>query len=524
MSGFSKTNNSNLNTSINYQLHVKEMDYLRLLEDYNSLRDKYVNLEKEFLDLKRTHNNFLKNEKNSKSLLDSIETLEKENSKLKLEIDKIKKSYEDQIKSLNFEKQKEIDNFRNHIDTISVKIESASSIERASQCQMAMILELEENIRKLEISKQNDLNKNKVNFDTQLRNMKEKMMGKIKETRKSVAEFNMRNMDVSTKLTMLQNSQLLIELEYQSYQIEDLLKKKDVNEKQILELKKDLEICRDVQNVLTEKNKKFTDIIRRLSYENSRLKENTNQNNQPSVDSTSSEKQLKTNLSPTNLSPINLNVNTNIREQNYLSYISKSKKKNELIKTLKLKEIEFNTLKLKHESLSDKLSQYEKKMFGILKLFETGIEKLSEDPELKNNREIYVNVNDIKNIDFSNFTIEQKYTIIMLLIKHLIPLIDLTDIPKSDILKENLEKVKVKYQLKGAEKTPTLPSSLGFRTNYDKNASNCSDTNAYQFKFKRSLYLDGMNTTSTFRNTFSSGIKSDPAKKSNLTNYKYKII
>ena len=42
-------------------------------------------------------------------------------------------------------------------------------------------------------------------------------------------------------LILLQNHQLLIELEYQSQQVEELIKKKEINENKIFQLQRDIE-------------------------------------------------------------------------------------------------------------------------------------------------------------------------------------------------------------------------------------------------------------------------------------------
>ena len=66
------------------------------------------------------------------------------------------------------------------------------------------------------------------------------MNDNIRQTRDKVTELNMQYIDVSTKLTLLQNHQLLIQLEYQSQQIDELKNKNAVLEKKVFELTKDI--------------------------------------------------------------------------------------------------------------------------------------------------------------------------------------------------------------------------------------------------------------------------------------------
>ena len=52
------------------------------------------------------------------------------------------------------------------------------------------------------------------------------MLENINETKEEVTELNMKYMDISTKLTLLQNHQLLVQLDYQTQQLEESTKKK----------------------------------------------------------------------------------------------------------------------------------------------------------------------------------------------------------------------------------------------------------------------------------------------------------
>ena len=93
------------------------------------------------------------------------------------------------------------------------------------------------------------------------------MKEKIDQIQAKETELNVQYMDVSTKLTLLQNHQLLIQLEYQSQQLDEITAKKEAWEKKVFELTKDIEIHKEVELSLAEKNKK-------LKNENNKLKNN----------------------------------------------------------------------------------------------------------------------------------------------------------------------------------------------------------------------------------------------------------
>ena len=100
-------------------------------------------------------------------------------------------------------------------------------------------------------NKQRDI-KNQIKFS----NLKNKMKEKIDQIQAKETELNVQYMDVSTKLTLLQNHQLLIQLEYQSQQLDEITAKKEALEKKVFELTKDIEIHKEVELSLAEKNKK----------------------------------------------------------------------------------------------------------------------------------------------------------------------------------------------------------------------------------------------------------------------------
>ena len=74
--------------------------------------------------------------------------------------------------------------------------------------------------------------------------LKDKMLENINETKEEVTELNMKYMDISTKLTLLQNHQLLVQLDYQTQQLEESTKKNEIYKKKIADLTKDIELDR----------------------------------------------------------------------------------------------------------------------------------------------------------------------------------------------------------------------------------------------------------------------------------------
>ena len=87
--------------------------------------------------------------------------------------------------------------------------------------------------------------------------LKEKAMEIIRSKKNEIAELNMQYMDSSTKLIMLQNQQLLTQLDYQTQQLTENMKKNELLEKKVYNLNKDIEIHKNVEITLADKNKKL---------------------------------------------------------------------------------------------------------------------------------------------------------------------------------------------------------------------------------------------------------------------------
>jgi hypothetical protein len=266
-------------------------------------------------------------------------------------------------------------------------------------------------------------------------------------------------MDVSTKLTLLQNHQLLIQLEYQSQQLDEVTAKKEALEKKVFELTKDIEIHKEVELSLAEKNKK-------LKNENTKLKNNnsinltTNNNssninknlsngvntpndksqknlainiteedksseNNHQVINTNSLNNISTTVENNGSSSINLSSRMNVLNNNqYTRMLNLEKKVLTLEKKLMNSKKEYSIIKDKNEYIEKILRNYEKKYSGLFKFFEDCLEEFFNDEELANNQEIFVNIDSIRKCDFSNLNKEEKYTTLMVLMKYLMPLMD----------------------------------------------------------------------------------------------------
>ena len=160
-----------------------------------------------------------------------------DSSKLKQELDRSNEKSEQQEKEIENLKQKIIDQHKEfteekrilekeYLAEISkLKVTIDSFIQKTLRSNMNELDNEKLNIQLDQLRKKNDYLikkseqdiiqkeiQNKIKFSR----LKDKMLENINMTKEEVTELNMKYMDVSTKLTLLQNHQLLVQLDYQT--------------------------------------------------------------------------------------------------------------------------------------------------------------------------------------------------------------------------------------------------------------------------------------------------------------------
>ena len=293
---------------------------------------------------------------------------------------------------------------------------------------------------------------NKIKFTK----LKDKMLENINETKDEVTELNMKYMDISTKLTLLQNHQLLVQLDYQTQQLEESTRKNELYKKKISDLTKDIELHKEVEVSFAEKNKKLIkELMKYKKEENKENKisdENTPQLNKSIVDSQTQNVSM---LSNNNTMNNKININND-----YARVLSLEKKVINLERQLETKKREYNDLKDKNEHIENMLKNKDRKYSGLYNFLEESLNNFFSDEYIINNKEIYINNESLKHFDFSQLSKEQKYSTLIVLMKYLIPLIS----NEKEALNKNnnniIEKYKVQYH---APKENTLIINDKFR-------------------------------------------------------------
>ena len=386
-----------------------------------------------------------------------------DSSKLKQELDRANEKSEQQEKQIESLKQKIIDQHKDfteekrilekkHLTEISkLRVSIDSYIQKTLRSNMNELDNEKLNIQIAQLRKKHDFLIKKSEQDAiqqEIQNkmkftkLKDKMIENINMTKEEVTELNMKYMDVSTKLTLLQNHQLLVQLDYQSQQLDESTKKIELLEKKIFDLNKDLEVHKEVEVAFAEKNKKLKEELKKSrKYEKKEIKlseENGSNNNNKSLGDSNIQQS-------SNISLISNNSNINKMNNNdYTRIINLEKKVISLEKKLELKKKEYNDLKEKNEHIENMIKNKEKKYSGLYNFLEESLNNFFVDEKLINSKDIYINNESLKKFDFSNLTKQEKYSTLIILMKYLMPLI----YDEQEVLNSNnsfTDKFKIKY-------------------------------------------------------------------------------
>ena len=299
--------------------------------------------------------------------------------------------------------------------------------------------ELQEKINGFEEEKKKIVDQKNLENQQNLDQLKQKVLDFIKNSNKNNGNQFKAN-DLTSRLNILHNNQLLCELEFQSLQIEDLLKQREQLDKIILELKHDLKIHKEVERVLSEKNKKYTDMIKVLSNKIDEMNSGNIQTNQPN----SAPKEILSS------------------KGNYVCPCcgANSKQGEKVIvlqKELTQKQREIESLKANYDTAKSKLNYIEKKYSNIFSLFETVLEQSYQDPKFQKNKEIFINLDDYKKCNFEELKSEEKYSLALMLMKYIVPLVN-SEMSHSESYNNSVNNVRTKYFFNKEDSTLTFSS------------------------------------------------------------------
>ena len=392
------------NRLISYQTEIAT------LKQKNSELEKVNNnLKNKIQKLNKNHNYFLRVEELNKKLKEDQEEKINRIKDLNNKILKVIESSKEESRNLRNDLESEILYYKGLNEDGISKVKAADKIMQLNETQHKYIIKVEQQID--EIQKENEIKMGQlqIEHETNFIKLKKKMIDFVKRAERDMSKNNTEKIELNSKFRLLYKNQLLNELENQSLQIEELLKMNEKQKKMLYALQQEIETHKLVEQVLKRKNEKYYQIIKnkafkKINEKNGDIQLNINNNNSLTDRSTS--------YKISNLRTLSLKENKN--------NISLEKENEKLLK-------ENNFIKNKYNTLKDKEKIFQEKYKGIIKLFNEALEELLEDNEIKKRKNIFININELKNGNFENFTKEEKYHILVSLIKNLLPLIQINE-------------------------------------------------------------------------------------------------
>ena len=411
------------------EIKTLEAEISKLNTKVTSLQDEKRNLEAQIREEKSKNSQITKIQYENRNLLDLIKEKDQKMDSLENEIISLKKENKSIKREIEKKYENEIGYYKNLNETNTTKVDNANIILKLNERQHEAILKLEDKIDEIKRADAEYQKQMQIKHDNQFTNLKRKMMDHIKNAQKNMAQSNLDNLDLNTKISKLTTNQLLIELEEQSYQIEDLLKEREKNKKEIFALKTELNTHKKVEHILQEKNKRYLDMVKACDKKIEKSKKNnTNNNNSDDYDLI--------------INDDNENMTNNNNFQNF--------KKFEKMYTKLFKD--YQNLKGVYESLRDRERSQQQKFEGIINLYKMVIDDLVNDEEFRNKKDIYVNIEEIKKGNFEKFSKEEKYSILVYLMKHLLPLVN-SENNEINSFKEKIDSVEINGNNKFMSKT-----------------------------------------------------------------------
>ena len=471
----------NQNNKINELLLLKET-YEKQLSDY---QDIFNNLESQIHNLKKIRQNCLFKEETYQNEKLELDQKDKKILELQTDIINLKLEHEKYKNKKELEYENDVNAVKNFYDTNIIKNDTAQIVEEANKQFYQQILKLENIINNFKEEQKKLEEKKEMEFERRMSKMKKKMLDYIKEGQKSKQYLSKEQLKLNDKLSIINKNTLLNELGFQSMQLEDLLKQRAQLDSIINKMRADLEIHKKVEIILTEKNKEYTNMIKVLSTKiESKGKVNEINKNVDAKEIIKKEikkkfknyKLVKPNSKFIRINNHNsfqniekgdsklkidiYNLKNNINEENKtktfgktsIGFTNKMKLDNNNInenqdlvilrKELIGKIKECDDYKSKYEYYKTKLDSLNKKYGNLMQLFEVALINVYKDKNMKNIKNIFINLEDFKQCNFETLSSEQKYSIIILIIKYLIPLINPNNLPgKFKSLFSNIEDV-----------------------------------------------------------------------------------
>ena len=445
---------------------------------------------------------YLSNEEKLHKANKKIEELNKKYEDYFNEKEKELSDYKYKYDKLEHEKEYESQKYNTNISIYNQKMSLIHHTEMENEIYRNEVKELKEENEQLKNATKKKLESLDIKNTLKYNALKMKMINHLNEAKKNVSKLNLHYMDANSRISFLQNHELLKQIESLKQNNETLLEDNKALNKIISELKNDIEIHKKIEinlvlkikekenkenqkeskkkkNKCTSLNKynstmfsnnvndkssslspltnnssnlpkmnasdlKKNDLLNKIAYQDSLIKYLKRENNftkltsksLTSYDNILSSKEKENNFS--NRDSRNQISITSGPEMNYIKYNKIIKDKNEQIENLKIK----------IDSLNNKINLNFDKYKGLFKFLDECLNEFFNDEEIQNIKNVNINMESIRKFDFNDFNKEEKYSIFILLMNYLKPLLNFnykTNVFGNSLFKTNLNIIGKKY-------------------------------------------------------------------------------
>lgn len=453
--------------NLQYTLTLKNQEIEMLKEENSKRKNHIISLQTESSNLKDLlSNKHILEKKLEKSLIKNGNQ-EKEIKKLNNDISNIQNQFQEEKKELEKFYLAQINQLKQVIANYAQKIEYANQMIKDNK-------DLKAKINDLKIEKDNILNNNikelkkkDIQNDLKFSKLKKKILENIDKSQSQVFDLNKQYVDVKTQMTLYENKKLLYQMTLLNEELENLKNINEKNEKIIKELNNEIEIHKEVELSLSEKNKK----LKKQLEEKGINVQITDEIGNDSFDSDFRNiKIFQRGLFK------NSYDNKVIIEEKYAKIINLEKQVIELERKLYQKNDEYSTIKDKYNQIKTLMMNYEQKYSNFYNYLNDCLDNffLTQEKKKENNYNIGNNIDSLKKYDFSNLSKEEKYSSIIILMDNLLPLIhECKIINETSNYNNRIYSYSPKYKFSGEKRKKQNNNILKISLNYkDNNISN----------------------------------------------------
>jgi len=396
-----------------FKLTQKNLEYKKLLLEYPILKKNIKELEDE-LKKKNTEKISIIKEKDDKNseLFNQIRNLENTMQMDKLNYDKNTILYQQKMSVFNH-----------------IRMENQVYAEEASKFEKEKKLYQEQ--------KDNEIKRIQAHSILKYEKFKKQMDEDLEKICDNLIDINSEYIDSSHKLTILQNRQLMLRVEQLEKRLHELETLNQQLKRKIYENENDLKMHKLVEKNLTEKANNKRCIIRLTRNKSDYNKSENNLTSDFKIKSINFNKSKGSGSISTNT----VGTKSPSFERRILNYK----------KLIEEKNYENEKMILMNSHLKNKLNLYQNKFNGLFNFLEESLNNFCHDEEIIKNNNFYLKLDKIKNCDFNSFNSQEKYALLVLLMKYLLPLVTINFNSTSnigrDLFKTNLNIVNRKFNM-----------------------------------------------------------------------------